>query len=217
MTAKAGKPDRLLTLTANPAWGLSPAHRAQALVLAWRKLRKRLLDKDKKKKIPFIAVFEKTKKGEPHLHVLLRGVWLDQQEISAHMAIETASPIVDIRKIKNDQKASNYVAKYAAKDPVAFSGCKRFWQSRDYPLEKLSKEENPFKAKNFFIISQALQDLKKSALQMGLHVIEGKSGTFFLHYGVESAKRDLNNHLAYHRAPWQKPKQQEPPRKPPCN
>lgn len=133
---KSGRPTAFLTLTVNPAYGLSPSHRAQMLVLSWRKLRKRLLDGNKKMKVPFIAVFETTKAGEPHLHLLLRTDWIDQRVISAHQEFEMGAPVVWIKKVANQKHAANYVSKYAGKNPKSFVGCKRYYRSKDWPLEK---------------------------------------------------------------------------------
>ncbi|MEE8540002.1 MAG: hypothetical protein V3S54_09300 [Woeseiaceae bacterium] len=86
------------------------------------------------KALPFLAVFEKTKRGEPHLHILLRTVYLDQAWLSDQMKELIGAPIVDIRSLTSAAKIANYVTKYIAKDPHKFIGTKRYWSSRDYLL-----------------------------------------------------------------------------------
>ena len=127
-----GKPTKFITLTVNPARGHSPDHRARMLVRAWRLIRLRAIRKYSLKSFPFIAVFEATQAGEPHLHILARVPWISQRWLSAQMAELTDAPIVDIRQIKDAKKAANYVAKYIGKDPHSFNRCKRYWASHDY-------------------------------------------------------------------------------------
>lgn len=130
--ARAGHPNSFLTLTVNPAYFVSPAHRAQELVAAWRKLRRRIIAKHKLKKLPFLCVVERTAKGEPHLHVLLRAPFIPQAWISAQMQELMGAPIVDIRRVDNEGRAAAYISKYLAKDPTKFPGLKRYWRSQDW-------------------------------------------------------------------------------------
>jgi hypothetical protein len=51
------------------------------------------------------------------------------------------APIVDIRLIHNTRDVIRYVAKYIAKAPKQFGNAKRYWQSRDYALDKSEKPE----------------------------------------------------------------------------
>lgn len=130
--AASGAPTKLLTLTVSPRSGPTPDARARALRDAWRVLRRRIARKHGGKAPPFMAVFEKTKRGEPHLHILLRGPWLDQRWLSAAMNDLISAPIVDIRAIDQARSVAGYVAKYIGKDPTPFDGCKRYWRSLDY-------------------------------------------------------------------------------------
>lgn len=132
--AHAGHPTVLLTLTVNPKRSLTPDERARDLAGAWRKLRKRAMRKYSLTKLPFIAVFEKTKRGEPHLHILLRVKWLSQKWLSQQMRDLIEAPIVDIRKVTGPSKIAAYIAKYIGKDPQRFVGTKRYWASQDWEL-----------------------------------------------------------------------------------
>lgn len=82
--------------------------------------------------LPFLAVFEATKLGEPHLHILCRADWVDQRWLSAIMKEQIGAPIVDVRRVRQGDRALLYVSKYIGKSPHRFSGTKRYWTSLDY-------------------------------------------------------------------------------------
>lgn len=130
--AAHGEPTTFITLTANPAFESSPDRRACALAAAWREVRRRACKKYGYDNIPFYCVFEKTKKGEPHLHILARVKWIDQKWLSAQMAELTQSPIVDVRAIDKGRAPARYIAKYIGKDLTPFKGTKRYWRSLDW-------------------------------------------------------------------------------------
>lgn len=135
--AHAGRPTTFITLTASPQAGSTPALAADTLYRAWAQLRRELIVKLKVKRIPFMAVFESTKKARPHLHILARIPYLAQAWLSARMGALAASPIVDIRLVTNRRKAAAYVSKYLAKSPERFPGRKRFWRSLDWVVDPL--------------------------------------------------------------------------------
>ena len=130
--AAAGNPTTFLTLTINPMRGGSVEERAQDLSNALKILIKRARRKFQKAPIEYFAVFEETKKGEPHLHILMRAPFIPQRWISAVMNELITSPIVDIRKIHGKRQVINYIAKYVAKGPKSFGSMKRYWASRGY-------------------------------------------------------------------------------------
>lgn len=133
--ARSGNPTTFLTLTVNPAQGDGPHDRARRLAHAFRLLIKRAKRKYRLKSIPFLAVFERTKAGEPHLHVLLRVRWLHQRWVSEVMGELIGAPVVDIRRVQGAKRVAAYVSKYIGKDPAPFEGTKRYWRSRDYVQE----------------------------------------------------------------------------------
>ena len=132
--AAAGKPLIFITITVNPAVGRDIDDRAGMLFWAWRAVRRRAMRRYGYVSIPFIAVFETTDKGEPHLHILCRVSWIDQDWLSKQMAGLIAAPIVWVKGITETAKAANYIAKYIGKDPQPFKGRKRYWASHDYKL-----------------------------------------------------------------------------------
>jgi len=138
-----GNPNTFITLTVNPEIGTGPDHRARDLVSAWRKVRRRAMKGWGNHKVPFIAVFEETKQGEPHLHILCRTKWIPQDWLSEEMQREIGAPIVDIRRVKGRKQVASYVTKYIGKNPEKFSGCKRYWRSQDYLIEKRKPYSDP--------------------------------------------------------------------------
>lgn len=130
--AKSGRPDRFVTLTSNPRVGVSPADRAARLARAWRVVLARARRQWPGRRWEYLAVFEATKRGEPHLHVLVRGPFLPQRWLSEQMRDVAEAPIVDIRQVKSVRQAAAYVAKYIGKAPHRFATCKRYWHTRGW-------------------------------------------------------------------------------------
>lgn len=129
-----GHPTTFLTLTVNPAVGQDPQERAQQLSDAWKIVVKRARRKFTKAPLEYMAVFEETKKGEPHLHIVCRAPFIPQKWLSDQMAELIQAPIVDIRKVGSAANAARYVAKYVGKGPKAFPSLKRYWQSHGWDI-----------------------------------------------------------------------------------
>jgi len=130
--AKSGQPNRLVTITVSPAVGVSAADRAQRLAAAWRRVVQRWRRLNQTQELEYLAVFEATKRGEPHLHVLCRSGYIAQRWLSVQMRELLGSPIVDVRRIHSARHAALYVSKYVGKAPHHFATCKRYWQSKAY-------------------------------------------------------------------------------------
>jgi len=130
--AASGQPTKFITLTANPRVGASPRDRLRMLSAGWRNCVKRLHRLYPSHEIEYMAVVEGTKRGEPHLHILYRGPWVDQRKLSAWMAHFADAPIVDVRAVRGRREAVRYVAKYISKKPEQFGTAKRYWRSYHY-------------------------------------------------------------------------------------
>ncbi len=141
--AKSGDPNTFITLTVNPAFGSSPFDRAHRLADAWRVIVRLVKAKYGYKELPYFCVFEATKNGEPHLHILCRVKWISQQWLSDTMKTLMMAPIVDIRRVRNKNKLAYYVSKYCGKAPHRFTTCKRYWTTRDYELTRFEPEPQP--------------------------------------------------------------------------
>lgn len=169
--ARAGHPTTFITLTAGPAAGDTPEQAARTLVKAWRRIRRELVEHKGMTNPPFIAVFERTKKGRPHLHILARVPFVKQSWLSNRMRSLAQSPIVDIRRVHNDRQAASYVSKYLAKDPTRFSGCKRYWRSMDWDMGLVLDGEPPHeKTFGWHHDPRSIEQLTRDLEQMGFHV-----------------------------------------------
>ena len=138
-----GHPTTFLTLTVNPRHGQSPEQRAQELSDAWKIVVKRARRKFTKAPLEYFAIFEATKKGEPHLHILLRAPFIPQRWLSQAMDELIEAPIVDIRRVGSAKNAASYVAKYVGKGPKPFAALKRYWSSKGYQIDNVKPPKDP--------------------------------------------------------------------------
>ncbi len=138
--ATDGRPNIFITLTSRRKPGRCPHQAARELVEAWRAVRSEFIARNGKGALPFLAVFEDTKRGWPHLHIVGRAKWVDQRWLSKRMGALIGAPIVDVRRVKGTNQVAHYIAKYIGKNPMAFRGTKRYWRSLDFLIPK-SKEE----------------------------------------------------------------------------
>lgn len=143
-TGIAGRPERLLTLTASKATAQTPAARAVAISHAWRKIVREIRKLWPSQPLEYLAVFERTQHLEPHLHVLTRGPFIPQKWLSAQAAKRLRAPIVDVRAIRNPERAAKYIAKYIGKDPYKFDGCKRYWQTPNWTPPNQTRASGEF-------------------------------------------------------------------------
>lgn len=130
--AKRGKPNRFITLTVNPHWFDGPDDRASRLAKAWRLVVAAFRHRWPKGESEYLAVFEATKNGEPHLHIVWRGAFMPQKWLSRQMAKRMGAPVVDIRRVKRAADVAEYVTKYFSKRAIRFGTCKRYWRSKRY-------------------------------------------------------------------------------------
>ena len=158
--AMSGHPNSFITLTVDPSRFQTPLNRARELVIAWRRIVELAKAKYGYAKIPYLCVFEATKKGEPHLHILARVEWISQKWLADQMEGMTGARVCWIERIKSKKKAAAYVSKYVGKAPHKFGTCKRYWQTRDYEdgkWEKPEKEEGW--SNNWRIVDKHIDDL----------------------------------------------------------
>lgn len=127
-----GQPNRFVTLTVNPAWFDSPEERAAQLAKAWRLVVAAYRHRWPNRECEYMCVFEATQRGEPHLHILWRGGWIDQEWLSDQMRERMGAPVVDVRRVIDQQRVNEYVTKYISKRNIKFGTCKRYWRSKAY-------------------------------------------------------------------------------------
>jgi hypothetical protein len=172
--AMGGNPNTFLTLTIRADGNTDRLAAAQALVAAWRLIRRRAIAEAARNMakrhapsgteppegwkrnaigvvprkvtldgstLPFIAVFEATKRGTPHLHILCRSKWIDQQWLSVQMQDIANSPIVSVERITTKSQMAGYCAKYTGKAAHQFGTLKRYWKSKDFDQRPEEKKE----------------------------------------------------------------------------
>jgi len=130
--AKQGRPDLFITLTSRNRSKWTADYAAVQLAKAWRIVRAEFLRLHGKNSLPFLAVFERTKRGWPHIHIVARCHYLDRVWLSNRMKDLTDGPSVHVRRIHGKSKVAAYICKYLSKNPERFPGTKRYWRSRDY-------------------------------------------------------------------------------------
>lgn len=179
--AMAGNPTTFITLTANPAFAGSALQRRHDIARAWRLIVKRAKREFHIKSLPYFAVVEKTKRGEPHLHILARAPYIPQQWLSNCMRELMNSPICDIRKIGDLRKAAFYISKYIGKEPAQFGTTKRYWQSRDYDKPRPDKpEDNPNHRDGWYVSREPVEQHVHNAKKKGNHVRPQADGSYRL-------------------------------------
>lgn len=132
---KAGRPTTFLTFTVRAVDDDRQGERAKLIKWAWTNLRRLICRHYKTTHIPFVAIFEQTERGEPHLHILARMGFVDQKWLSAQWERMTGAFRVDIRAIRSQRGIARYVSKYVSKAPVMWAGTKRYWRSLDWIVD----------------------------------------------------------------------------------
>lgn len=170
----SGKPDTFITLTVNPAKGAGPTDRATQLARAWRVVVARAKRHYGYKEIPYFVVFEATKQGEPHLHILARCKWIDQKWLSRQMREIMGAPVCDVRRVRSKAQAAHYIAKYVGKAPGKFGTCKRYWQTRSYCKKKyIAPERKIMESGKWRIVEQRCISLVLNSHMAGHYFEQG--------------------------------------------
>lgn len=137
--AYEGKPNRFVTLTVNPHNFETPEERCRQMTLAWRDFVREWRRTHGGARIEYMYVIEATKRGEPHMHILVRSDYIPQDELSAWMGERTGAPVVTIERPRTVRGVAKYVTKYVTKDLHQFEGSKRYFRSRGW-LKQTIKE-----------------------------------------------------------------------------
>lgn len=120
------KPVSFMTLTCRPSsWGTQD-DAFRGMSLAANMLLKRMRRAWPKAELEYFLVWERTKSGWPHAHLLLRAPFIPQAWLSRAWENLTGAPIVDIRRVHTAGQVVFYISKYLTKDPQAPPCMKRF-------------------------------------------------------------------------------------------
>ena len=127
---EAAKPNRLVTLTAGRPAGRTP-HQVwedtrRMVPELIREMRKRHGD------IEYCRVMEAHASGYPHYHLVVRGPWMDQRELSYLWCKLTDAFVVDVRKINPERRVAAYIAKYLTKQTHLPFTSRRVTSSRGF-------------------------------------------------------------------------------------
>lgn len=134
--AKRGAPNLFMTLTVSHKKYSSPDEMACDMRRGLVLLRRKIADRWGVENIPFFVVFEKHKSGWPHMHLLLRGPYLHQAVLLGMWRSIMGDAGVNVKEIRKKEAVLAYVVKYIGKDLQKFEGCKRYWRSQNYEMEK---------------------------------------------------------------------------------
>ncbi len=110
----AGKPEREMTLTTPADPNMTPIEIAKRMKLAFPKLVAQI--RKEFGSFEYALVWELTKAGTPHAHVLTRGSYIPQRWLSARWHALGEGANVDIRAVKNHRKHAAHLCKYLGKD-----------------------------------------------------------------------------------------------------
>lgn len=181
--ASSGAPTKFVTLTWDASQPHTPDQAARVLVRAWRNVLQRAKRRGMIDDCQFLAVFESTKAGYPHLHILARMDYLPHRWLSAAMQRYAASPIVDISAVRSTRHAAWYIAKYVSKGPAKWEGCKRYWRSRGYTTDTSQLDDGrpliDATAARWTCRPEHLADAFAAA---GWHVEDAGGGGYFVSY-----------------------------------
>lgn len=134
-------PNRLLTLTVNPALYASRKE-------AWEKTRKQvpeLIRRLRKKfgEIEYLRVTELTRAGWPHYHLLVRSSYLPQTLVKKYWYELTGAFIVDLRQVKKTFSAYKYLVKYLSKLHHIEWTARHVSMSRGFRLDVAAAPDSP--------------------------------------------------------------------------
>lgn len=126
------QPNRFLTLTCNPSQFSTPSQAFRHLSISVNRLFKRLRRLYPRTSFAYFGIWELSQSGWPHCHLLLDSPYLPQALVSSLWNELTGAPIIDIRVIRGQKAARNYVLKYVTKDLYAPPNMHRYRSSRGF-------------------------------------------------------------------------------------
>ncbi len=135
----------LLTLTCNNRLWPNPEEAFLRMSVAVNQLFKRIRRAHPEATIEYFLVWERTKAGWPHIHILLRAPFIHQHWLAVQWQELTGAPVIDIRSIHGSEQVISYIAKYLSKDPQAPQNMKRYRCSRQFFADVLTAppSDNP--------------------------------------------------------------------------
>lgn len=172
---------RFMTLSCNPARWASPTEAFYGLSKAVGLLAKRIRTAFGPGAFEYCLIWEVTRKGWPHIHLLTRGAFIPQRWLSACWKELTDAPVVDIRQIVSNVQLAAYVLKYITKAPEAPMKMKRYRFSRRF----LKPRDHPHPTRyegavNWKVDYRSIDEVKQDALRQGKRVVAFDDGCIFV-------------------------------------
>lgn len=138
-------PNRLLTLTVNPALHVTrkeswDATRKEVPILI-RRLRQKF------GQVEYLRVTEVTQAGWPHYHLLVRSAYIPHAIVKKYWSQQTGAYIVDLRQVKQTFSAYKYLVKYLSKLHRIEWTARHVSMSRGFNLQEKWKDPNPIDLK----------------------------------------------------------------------
>jgi len=131
-------------------------------------------------KLPFLAVFEATAKGWPHLHIIMRVPWMDQRWVSAQMDDLMRSPICWIERIADDGRIVHYISKYVGKNSQRFGKCKRYWSTQNWKKPDEDKDDDdPDPYEHYKVVEHNIETYIAEKEADGWKPERSRNGVFF--------------------------------------
>jgi len=131
--------------------------------------------------VEYFLVWERTKAGWPHAHLLLRAPFLKQGWLSMQWRDLTGAPIIDIRTLHDPEQIISYIAKYLSKDPQAPHGMKRYRCSRQFFAQVLAPPptDNPSNIV-WTLVRKSPEEIAREFLNAGYPAQAHADGSFTL-------------------------------------
>lgn len=166
----AGNPDALLTLTCNPEPYENREAAFRGLSVALNHLFKRIRRRYPHNTVQYALVWETTKKGWPHAHILLRAPFIPHAWLSQIWKDLVGAKVVDIRGVTSGKQVARYVAKYITKAPECPPGMKRYRTSRQYsPTQSPTRMRDLMELTPFLLTPQTVSQIDAAWRRAGLH------------------------------------------------
>lgn len=164
------KPNLFSTLTTSTRTAATPDEAFIRANAAISTLIKRWRRRFPNERVEYFLVWERTKAGWPHAHLLLVAPPVSKHWLSATWRELTGSYIVDLQPVSSLTHAAKYLAKYLAKDPQTPPGFRRwrrsagFFRTQDEPkapklptIGRWTREPHPLWVRAYLWMRQGLK------------------------------------------------------------
>jgi len=139
---KLAGPNRLLTLTIDPALYQSPRHAFEATAAYVPELIRYL--RTRFGAVEYLRVTELTKRGFPHYHLLIRSGFLPHAVVRNKWNEYTQATIVDLKAVGNQFGAYTYLTKYLTKmHHLEWTERHVSYSKNFFPAEAVKKPDGP--------------------------------------------------------------------------